>query len=77
MTKELKLWKYQHYKWDFYDVMWIVRHSETLEELVLYRALYDSQEFWNNALWVRPKSMFMENIVIDWEEKCRFEYVGE
>ncbi|MEI8252257.1 MAG: DUF1653 domain-containing protein [bacterium] len=40
-------------------------HSETLEELVVYRALYNSPEFGENALWVRLKKMFQENIIID------------
>jgi hypothetical protein len=77
MKTELKLWKYKHYKWGLYEVLWVARHSETLEELVVYRALYNSIEFWNNSLWVRPKSMFIENVVIDWMERPRFEYLGE
>jgi hypothetical protein len=47
-----------------------------LEELVVYRALYDSEEFGKNALWVRPKSMFLENVVVDGKEMPRFRYLG-
>lgn len=72
---KLKLWKYKHYKNKLYEVVWIATHSETLEELVVYKALYNSEDFWENALWVRPKKMFCENIMIDWIEKPRFEYI--
>lgn len=58
----MKLGKYQHYKGKFYEVIGIAKHSETLEDLVIYKALYDSEEFGNNALWARPKSMFLEEI---------------
>ncbi len=74
---QLKAGKYQHYKGDFYEVLWIARHSETLEELVVYRALYDSEEFGNNALWVRPKEMFLEEIEFNEVIQPRFQYVGE
>lgn len=69
---ELKLGIYHHYKGKKYEVVGIARHSETLEELVVYKALYDSKDFGNNALWVRPKSMFYENVVIDGQEISRF-----
>ena len=73
---ELKLGKYQHYRGKFYEVVGIARHSETLEELVVYRALYDSKEFGKNALWVRPKSMFFETVDVDGRDVPRFKYVG-
>ena len=73
----MKTWIYRHYKNKDYEVLWIVKHSETLEDLVLYKALYDSKEFWANALWVRPKSMFCENIVINNEKIPRFKYIWE
>lgn len=71
----MKLWKYKHYKDKLYEVIWIARHSETLEELVVYKALYNSEEFWENALRVRPKKMFLENIEKDWKTIPRFEYM--
>jgi len=73
---DVKLGKYQHYKGKFYEVIGIARHSETLEELVVYRALYDSKEFGKNALWARPKSMFLENVNVEGKEVPRFKYVG-
>ena len=72
---ELKLGKYEHYKGKQYEVIGLARHSETLEELVIYKALYDSEEFGNNTLWARPKSMFLENINIDGKEIPRFRYI--
>lgn len=72
---ELKIGKYQHYKGNFYELVGVARHSETLEEMVVYRALYESKDFGKNALWVRPKAMFMENVVIDGKEMPRFKFV--
>jgi hypothetical protein len=66
----LKLWKYLHYKNKEYEVIWLAKHSETLEELVVYKALYGEQE-----IWVRPKKMFEETITIDWKEMKRFKYI--
>ena len=73
---EIKIGKYQHYKGNFYEVIGVGRHSETLEEVVIYRALYNSKEFGHNALWVRPKLIFLENIKIDGKEVPRFKYAG-
>ena len=53
--------KYRHYKGKEYEVIGIARHSETLEELVVYKALYDS-EFGKGAIWARPKKMFLEKV---------------
>lgn len=74
--EEIKTGRYEHYKGKQYEVIGVARHSETLEELVVYRALYDSEEFGKNALWVRPKSMFLENVVVDGKEMPRFRYLG-
>lgn len=72
---DLKLGKYQHYKGKFYEVIGVARHSETLDELVVYRALYDSEEFGKNALWVRPKKMFLEKVIVEGKKTPRFKYV--
>jgi hypothetical protein len=66
--------KYQHYKGKQYEVIGIVRHSETLEELVLYKALYET-EFGIDSLWVRPKSMFFEKVVVNGKQVERFKFV--
>ncbi len=72
---ELKLGRYKHYKGKQYEVIGFARHSETLEELVIYKALYNSSEFGNNALWVRPKSIFLGTINIDDKQIPRFEFI--
>jgi hypothetical protein len=62
---------YKHYKGNKYEVIDTVRHSETEELMVLYRALYGDE-----GLWVRPFHMFFETIIINDKEIPRFEYVG-
>ncbi len=74
--EEIKLGKYQHSKGKFYEVIGVAHHSETFEELVVYRALFDSPEFGKNALWVRPKKMFLENVTLNGEILPRFKYIG-
>ncbi|WP_417597136.1 DUF1653 domain-containing protein [Oceanospirillum sp.] len=61
---------YQHYKGSKYLVVGEVRHSETEETLVLYRALYGER-----GLWVRPVSMFSEQVDVAGEIKPRFELI--
>ena len=73
--KALKAGLYEHYKGKMYAVLGIVRHSETTEELVLYKALYKTK-FGTDSLWVRPKAMFLENIAVDGKKTPRFKYVG-
>jgi hypothetical protein len=65
----MKLGKYRHYKGNYYDVIGVARHSETEEELVVYRPQYGEQK-----LWVRPLSMFSEIVVHDGKQQLRFEY---
>jgi hypothetical protein len=65
---------YKHYKGKKYEVLGVARHSETLEELIVYKALYES-EFGKNALWVRPKSMFFETVIVENKEVKRFEKI--
>ena len=73
IKKMLKLGKYKHYKGNQYEVIGIARHSETLEELVVYKALYQKD---GENLWVRPLKMFIEEVVVDGETVKRFEYIG-
>lgn len=69
--------KYKHYKGHEYEVVGIARDSETLEEMVIYKALYKSEEFGDNILWVRPKEIFLENVTIDGQEVERFQKVEQ
>ncbi len=73
----MKLGIYEHYKKKQYEVIGIARYKDTMEDVVVYRALYDSEEFGNNALWVQPKIRFCEEIEIDGVHRPRFEYIGE
>lgn len=66
----IELGKYRHYKGNYYEVIGVVRHSESLEELVLYKQLYGE-----GALWVRPLLMFTESVTIEGQTKPRFEKV--
>jgi hypothetical protein len=65
---------YRHYKNKMYRVISVARHSETLEELVYYEALYENP---SGKFWVRPKAMFLENISTGGYHGPRFAYVGE
>ncbi len=71
MEHKLKLGKYRHFKGKEYEVVGLAKHSETLEEVVVYRALYG-----NNDLWVRPLKMFLEEMEIDGKKVPRFKYEG-
>ncbi len=64
---------YEHYKGKPYKVHGVVRHSETLEELVLYETLYENP---SGKMWVRPKKMFLESVEINGKRRPRFRYVG-
>lgn len=61
---------YQHYKGPCYRVLGLVRHSETLEELVYYECLYDNP---NGQFWVRPRAMFEEMMEVDGVTRPRFQ----
>src|SRR5262245_27421574 len=63
--------RYRHYKGNQYTVLGVARHSETQEELVVYR-----QEYGDHGLWVRPKKMTMENVLVDGKEVPRFQPLG-
>jgi len=70
-TLLIKPGRYRHYKGNLYHVIETARHSETGEQMVVYRCLYG-----DHSLWVRPLGMFLESVVVDGEEKARFEYCG-
>ncbi len=67
---ELKLGKYRHFKGGEYELIGIAKHSETLEPMVVYRALYGDGE-----LWVRPASMWTEIVSKDGYTGPRFQYM--
>jgi hypothetical protein len=63
--------RHRHYKGKGYTVIGVARHSETEEELVVYR-----QEYGDHGLWVRPRAMFLETVEVDGHTVPRFEYLG-
>ena len=63
---------YEHYKGNRYELVDIANHSETLEKMVVYRALYGKMD-----LWVRPLSMWNEEVVVDGKKVKRFTFVEE
>ena len=66
---------YRHYKGKRYEVLGTAHHSETLEELVVYRALYKTR-FGRNSLWVRPQKMFLEKVVLGGVKVPRFRFIS-
>lgn len=73
-NKKIKLGKYRHYKGKEYLVVGIAKHSETLEELVVYEALYQNKV---SKLWVRPLAMFREKVEVEGKKTPRFKYLGK
>jgi len=69
---EFRKGRYRHFKGKEYEVIDIARHSETMEEHVVYRALYG-----DFGLWIRPANMFFETIVRDGKSMARFSYIEE
>ena len=64
--------RYRHYKGNEYTVLGVARHSETLEEMVIYRA-----EYGERGVWVRPKAMFLEEVSVAGKTVFRFTYMDE
>lgn len=70
MNKELKLGRYRHFKGKEYEVIGVAKHSETLEEMVVYKALYGEGQ-----MWTRPLKMFLEEVEVDGKRVPRFQYI--
>ena len=70
--EEIKIGKYRHFKGMEYEVLFIAKHSETLEPMVVYRALYGE-----GGLWVRPAEMWLETVARDGKTQPRFTYIGD
>lgn len=64
---DIKPGKYRHYKGNMYEVIGMAKHSETLEEMVVYRALYGE-----GGIWVRPAHMWDEDVTVDGKTVRRF-----
>ena len=70
-SREIKSEKYRHFKGKDYQVLGVARHSETGEELVVYKKLYDDY-----SMYVRPLAMFIEDVEVNGKKVPRFEYIG-
>jgi hypothetical protein len=64
--------RYRHYKGHEYTVLGVARHSETLEELIVYR-----QEYGDHGLWVRPAAMFLETVELEGKKVPRFRLIED
>jgi hypothetical protein len=69
---EIQPGRYRHYKGNEYTVLGVARHSETLQELVVYR-----QEYGERGLWVRPAAMFAETVEVEGRAVPRFQHLDE
>jgi hypothetical protein len=69
---EFKKGKYRHFKGKEYELLDVALHSETMEPMVVYRALYGEQ-----GLWVRPAAMWNETVLHEGKEVRRFTWIGE
>lgn len=69
---EIKIGRYRHFKGNEYEVLYLAKHSETLEAMVVYRALYGE-----HGVWVRPAKMWNETVERDGKTHMRFTYIGE
>ena len=67
--EDFKTGKYQHYKGGLYEALGIATHSETMEKMVVYKALYQPE---GQNLWIRPLDMFAGTVLIDGKEVPRF-----
>ena len=70
--QQVKIGKYRHFKGNKYEVICIAKHSETLEPLVVYKALYGE-----GGVWVRPLAMFNEKVEYNGQILSRFTYIEE
>lgn len=70
--EEIRAGLYRHFKGNEYRVLYLARHSETLEPMVVYQALYGER-----GIWVRPASMWNETVERDGKTYQRFSYIGE
>ncbi len=72
---KIQIGLYEHFKGKRYEVIGVARHSETLERMVIYKALYEG-DFPEGSLWVRPLAMFKEKVFVDGKQVPRFRYLG-
>ena len=69
---QIKIGRYRHFKGNEYEVLFLATHSETMEPMVVYRALYG-----DGGVWVRPAAMWNETVEREGRTVQRFTYIGE
>jgi len=74
MQNNIRAGIYEHFKGGRYKVIGTAKHSETLEELVVYEALYENK---TSMLWVRPKEIFQESVEVAGKIVPRFKYISK
>ena len=72
MESEIRIGRYRHFKGNEYRVLYLAKHSETCEAMVVYQALYGKHD-----IWVRPAAMWHESVERDGKLYKRFEYIGD
>jgi len=72
LAETIRLGRYRHYKGNEYQLIGAARHSETEEEMVVYRKLYGDR-----SLWVRPLGMFLEDVLVDGRLVPRFLFIDK
>nr|WP_319489653.1 DUF1653 domain-containing protein [uncultured Caproiciproducens sp.] len=72
MKDEIKTGRYLHFKGNEYQVLYIAQHSESLEKMVVYQALYGEK-----GIWVRPASMWNDTVELNGSTVNRFTYIGD
>lgn len=68
---------YRHYKGHKYRIIGIARHSETLEELVVYQGFYNDPKFGKNPICVRPVKLFIDDVKINGKQIPRFKFLAD
>jgi len=76
MNTKWKPWIYEHFKDKRCEVIGIVLHSETRKKLVLYKALYKSEKYPKDQLWVHPESIFLETVEHNGQQILRFKLIS-
>jgi hypothetical protein len=72
----MKTGKYKHFKGGEVEVLFVATHSETLEQYVVYKSLYNCRTNGLNSIWVRPLKMFEENVTVDNIQVPRFKTIS-
>ena len=72
---DVKIGKHLHFKGHLVEIIGTARHSETLEEFVVYK--HDNEKFGKESLWIRPKKMFLEKVNVNGRVVQRFKFLGK